>query len=1071
MRRLAALWLFVCAVCVAQDLSRYVVILNDPPAAEAHGRIAMEAARARNVSAHAAVRAQLHARNVQITAETHVLLNAIFVAVEPSKADSLNTLPGVRYIARQRRFHKSLDHAEQLINVPAAWNLIGGMSNAGAGMKIGIIDTGIQASHPAFQDPTLTPPSGFPVCAMAQPTQGPVPQAALDCTQFTNNKIIVARSYVSLISQGAAASSRPDDYSPRDRTGHGTAVAMAAAGVTNSGPADTITGVAPKAFLGSYKVFGSPGVNDFAPTEAVIPALEDAFLDGMDVAVMSLGAPAFGPPLDTGQTCGITAGQACDPEATAVQNAVNSGMVVVVAAGNEGQTGQVQPTLSTIDTPGDAPNAIAVAASTNSHQWSNPLTVTGLGVIRSLLGGGPSPDPSLSVRLSDAASAGDPLACNPLTAGSLTGTYALVQRGTCTFVTKVQNLQAAGALGAIITNTAGDNSIFGPGALGGGATTIPTADIGYDDGQAIRTLLTSNRNAAASMSPALQAFDVSSANQVAPFSSRGPVSGGGSIKPDVTAVGTDLYLAGQTYDPNGELYTASGYLVSQGTSFSTPQVAGIAALVKQANPGFTALQIKSAIVNTATQDVTDNGAVASVLAVGSGKANAAAAVTTNVTALPSSAALGILNSRSLPVTQQIQLTNTSGSALNLSISINRRTPETNAHLSIDQPNVTVAAGQSAAFNLLLSGALPAPGIYEGFVAVQGGASTLQIPYLYVVGDGVPNNIVALAGDGDDGTVGKATAEGAIILQLTDRYGVPVPNVPVRFSVVSGGGSLRNQDPTTDSYGLASAEPVLGPNKGANEFAATAGGLTVTFNATGIPQPTILSKGVVDAAAFQSGVAVAPGSYIAVFGNNLAPGTQTFATPYLPVSLDNVTASFDTAATSAPGHLYFVVPGQVNLQVPWELQGQTSAQMKISVQDSSGTLYTLPLATYSPGIFPVPIAGQTYAAARDENFNLIGPANPALQGHNIQIYCNGLGPVTNQPLSGDPSPSGPLAQTTVVPTVSIGGLPATVLFSGLTPTAIGLYQLNVTVPNTGPGTKRVTVSIGNVVSNTLNIVVQ
>ena len=159
--------------------------------------------------------------------------------------------------------------------------------------------------------------------------------------------------------------------------------------------------------------------------------------------------------------------------------------------------------------------------------------------------------------------------------------------------------------------------------------------------------------------------------------------------------------------------------------------------------------------------------------------------------------------------------------------------------------------------------------------------------------------------------------------------------------------------------------------------------------------------------------------MAVFGSNLSPVTQTFATPYLPVSLGNVSASFDTSTTSAPGHLYFVTPGQVNLQVPWELQGQTSAQMKISVEDSSGGLYTVPLAAYSPGIFPVQEAGQTYAAARDENFNLIGPSNPAMQGHNIQIYCNGLGPVTNQPASGDPSPLNPLSTTIATPTVTIG----------------------------------------------------
>ncbi|MEP6715005.1 MAG: S8 family serine peptidase [Terriglobia bacterium] len=1072
MRRLAVFAFFsVFAVNgFARDLTRYVLILSDPAAAQSRGRVAMEAARVRNVNAHKAVKSELRTRNIAITSETHTLLNAIFVAADSAQLDDLKSIPGVQYVARVPRFHRNLDHAEQLIGVPTGWNLVGGMGNAGAGIKIGIIDTGIESTHPAFHDLTLTPPESFPLCSIATPTQGPAPQTMLDCAQFTNNKIIVARSYVPLVAQGAAASSRPDDYSPRDRTGHGTAVAMAAAGVTNTGPADTITGVAPKAFLGSYKVFGSPGVNDFASADAVIAALEDAFIDGMDIAVLSLGAPSLAGPQDSGQTCGYSAGAPCDPEAAAVQNAVNAGMVVVAAAGNEGDSGLVQPTLGTADSPGDAPNAIAVAATTNSHQWSNLLTVNGIGTIRSLLGGGPSPSDTLNAPLSHTGTVGDPLACNALPAGSLTGTYALVGRGICTFVVKVQNLAAAGAAGAIITNSEGDNSIFVPGSLGG-ATTIPAAVIGYDDGQNIRAYLAANPQATARMRTILQPFEAGTANQVAAFSSRGPVLGSGALKPDVAAPGTDLYLAAQTYDPNGELYSANGYLVGQGTSFSAPQVAGIAALVKQVNPQFTALQIKSAIVNTATQDVTDNGATASFLATGAGKANAGNAVAANLTANPTSASFGILGAGRLPLTQQILLTNSSASALNVSISLNRRTAENNAHTSIDLPNLIIPAGQSSPINLLLSGTVPSPGIYEGFVLIQGAATTLQIPYLYLVGDGIPANIVSILGDGDDGTVGKAPAEAAIIIKLSDRYGVPIANAPVKFSVVSGGGSLRNQDPSTDIYGLAGASPVLGPVPGTNEYAAAAGGLTTTFTDTARALPTILSKGVVDAAGFQPGVAVAPGSYIAVFGTSLSPVTQTFTTRYLPVSIASVSASFDTPLTSAPGHLYFVTPGQINLQVPWELQGQTSAQMKISVQDSSGNIYNLPLATYSPGIFPIQIGGVNYAAARDQDFKVISPSNPAKQGASIQIYCNGLGPVGNQPATGEPASSTQLSRTLATPTVTIGGFDAPVSFSGLTPTAIGLYQLNVTVPNTGPGTKRVVVTIGGIAGNALNLVVQ
>src|SRR4029078_7121749 len=137
----------------------------------------------------------------------------------------------------------------------------------------------IDQTHAAFQDPAMTVPDGYPKGDGA----------------FTNNKVIVARSYVDKLAPGdrTADYSRPDDLSARDHSGHGTAVAMIAAGAANTGPLATITGIAPKAWLGSYKVFGTPGVNDYA--DPVIPqALQDAFADGMDVVVMAFGAqPAF----------------------------------------------------------------------------------------------------------------------------------------------------------------------------------------------------------------------------------------------------------------------------------------------------------------------------------------------------------------------------------------------------------------------------------------------------------------------------------------------------------------------------------------------------------------------------------------------------------------------------------------------------------------------------------------------------------------------------------------------------------------------------------------------------------
>ena len=163
-----------------------------------------------------------------------------------------------------------------------------------------------------------------------------------------------------------------------------------------------------------------------------------------------------------------------------------------------------------------------------------------------------------------------------------------------------------------------------------------------------------------------------------------------------------------------------------------------------------------------------------------------------------------------------------------------------------------------------------------------------------------------------------------------------------------------------------------------------------------------------------------------------------------MSIDNVRVSFDvpSAGISVPGRLTFISRSQVNVQIPWELQGQISAQVKVILGEANGVLYTLPLSNYSPGVFE---AGTAAAAALDASFRLITAANPAKRGQAIQIYANGLGPVSNQPATGEPASSAKLSQTTTTPVVTIGGQPAQVLFSGLAPGFPGLYQLNVIVP--------------------------
>jgi uncharacterized protein (TIGR03437 family) len=179
--------------------------------------------------------------------------------------------------------------------------------------------------------------------------------------------------------------------------------------------------------------------------------------------------------------------------------------------------------------------------------------------------------------------------------------------------------------------------------------------------------------------------------------------------------------------------------------------------------------------------------------------------------------------------------------------------------------------------------------------------------------------------------------------------------------------------------------------------------------------------------------------------------------------------------SVPGRLSYVSDRQVNVQVPWELQGQSSAKMKVSIGNISTAVYTVSLADYSPAVFTYadPGSGQQIAAAQDAGFGLITPSNPAKRGQGIQVYANGLGPVDPRPASGEPSPAAePLSRSTAIPTVTIGGVPAQVIFSGLTPSSVGLYQVNVTVPQDAPvGVQKMVISVGGVDSPAVNLPVQ
>lgn len=1119
--------------------NRYALVLEDAPVATRFvTREQMRTAGADGYRRQLAVRQravhqELARRGVPIISSVSEVLNAVFVSAPADRIAELAAIPGVLGVRPMRQIHRSLNKATQLMNAPTAWDLVGGQSNAGKGIKIGILDTGIDQNHPAFQDSSLAFPDKFPKCSgFDEP-----------CDRYTNTKVIVARSYVRQLVIGyeadpdsPAADSVPDDYSPRDRVGHGTAVASAAAGNPNTGSV-TFSGMAPKAWVGNYRINGSAGVNDFSTEDVLILALNDAMADGMDVINVSFGSIALTGPLDIGADCGLAATVPCDLAAKAFETAAKTA-VIVVAAGNFGSDGLNYPSFNTISSPASAPSVIAVGATTNSHVMAPGVKVLGAGVPPNLVNIPAIPSdaffyPSLygssTALLVDAAKAGDAYACKTLPALSLYGATALVQvgptgTGGCDADTKAFNVQEAGAIGMILFMSTDSPAFIPSFAIEFRYTYyMPVVGLSNADGVALKNYLAAHPGVNVSIDLAGVEVDINTysqsvkysppvlANQLASYSSFGPNAGDGAIKPEIVAVGgfdgnrwpdpndipylyayAGLYVASQKYDPLGFLYSDNGYAAADGTSFATPLVAGAAALVKQTHPNYTVAQIKSALVNTAVQDVTTDtfGAPVNVEWLGAGRLDAGLAANANVTLQvldvpaaanpPATATLnfGILKSSTvLPVTKLIQIRNAGPAPVILNINVETGLAARGATVTADKPTVTVAAGGTDSFNVVLGGSVPTAGAYSGAVTLQTQDSgvSLRVPYLFLVGDGGSPNLIPLEGI-PDGTVGQDA--GRVAVKMVDKHGVPMAGAAVTFQVLPRGSvtlsSERNEPPcspatsttgvscTTNSYGVAYVHMVLGsaPTSGVGVTASYAGfkhsfwcgGDEDTGSLCAIrAQPTIFEGGVVDAGAHKS--PIAPGSYVEIYGANLSESTDmvTYAPYALPLSLDGVTVSFDVPSVklSVPGYLTYVSPGQVNVQVPWELKGQTSAQVKVTLYGYSyGNVVTVPLADTAPAFFEDP-KNPGAAAALDQNYAIVTAANPVKRGTIVQLFMNGLGPVTGGPASGEFASNTVLTPTVATPAVTIGGQPAEVKFSGMAPGFPGLYQVNAVVPTDIP----------------------
>jgi len=228
----------------------------------------------------------------------------------------------------------------------------------------------------------------------------------------------------------------------------------------------------------------------------------------------------------------------------------------------------------------------------------------------------------------------------------------------------------------------------------------------------------------------------------------------------------------------------------------------------------------------------------------------------------------------------------------------------------------------------------------------------------------------------------------------------------------------------------------------------------------------LVASLANAASFTT--ALAPGGILSVFGTQLAPAVAGAAGLPLPTMLAGTSVTI--SGVTAP--LYYVSPTQLNVQIPFEVTSGSPVSL-VAINNGESASKPVTIAAAAPAIFTTNSQGTGQGAILNTSYQLVDASNPAAPGSTyLQIYCMGLGAVDNQPADGVPAPSSPLAKTSATPSVTIGGVTATPIFSGLAPGYVGLYQVNVLVPGTvsAGSAVQVSLSIGGATSNTVTIAV-
>ncbi|WP_086930373.1 S8 family peptidase [Agarilytica rhodophyticola] len=565
------------------------------------------------------------------------------------KVSKMTNVSGVSAIMKKHNHSRHRDHSTPWVGGSVAHS--SGLT--GAGQRIAIIDSGLDYIHRDFggsgdysnNDVAVVEPGSFPTARV------------IDGHDF------VGREYDARF---AASSTPQPDADPFDDGRHGTHVSGIAAGNGVDGVVGT--GIAPDASLIAYKVFGADGstnVTSDAIERAMDPNGDGDTSDKVDVINMSLGSP-FGNPNDE--------------TSRAAQNASDAGIVVVASAGNSGNG---IPFIS--GSPGAAEDVVTVASSVSGFvpEFFIPFN-SASGERFEFFAEYAAISPALTTDIIGDVTIAEPYdACAPI-AAIPQGNIALITRGGCSFTTKLQSALDAGAEAAIVVNNVPGPAIV----MGGTDVNIEAAMISLDEGTVLLSELAGNA-VGTEFVTSNTAPNPANDNSMSVFSSRGP-GATGLFKPDISAPGQSITSA--------RAGTGDGSLVLSGTSMAAPQVAGMAALLKQKFPDLSVAGIKAIIQNTSTPavDLFNATGTPPLSLQGTGVINIEKALQATSYVSPGGIGFGRQNPEyNGEVTRSITINNFSneGKRYRITHEPNQQLPEGAARISVNS-EVYVGAGQS-----------------------------------------------------------------------------------------------------------------------------------------------------------------------------------------------------------------------------------------------------------------------------------------------------------------------------------------------------------------------------------------